>query len=282
MSRVGLIPAAGLGTRLGTLPCSKEVFPVGWAADASGAPRPVVAAESLIRKFGIAGVDRAFVVLRDGKWDIPSYLGDGARLGVPLGYLMMRWPFGQPFTLDAAHPFLGEATILFGFPDILFDPEDAFLRLLDRLESSGADVALGLFPARRPEKMDMVELNDAEAVQEIVIKPTGTTLRFTWIIAAWTGTFTAFLHQFVARSLERMEEERRDASATVIEGRELYLGDVLQAALRDGLHIEAVTFDAGRYIDIGTPEELRAAVRAGTTRDHSGPAPIPPPGGTTS
>jgi hypothetical protein len=35
---------------------------------------------------------------------------------------------------------------------------------------------------------------------------------------------------------------------------------VIRAAIEAGTHVETVSFDAGTYIDIGTPEDLAAAV----------------------
>jgi hypothetical protein len=56
---IGLIPAAGEASRLGDLPCSKEVLPVG--IDDGGRLR--VAADDLLDALAIAGAERAFVVL---------------------------------------------------------------------------------------------------------------------------------------------------------------------------------------------------------------------------
>jgi NDP-sugar pyrophosphorylase family protein len=39
----------------------------------------------------------------------------------------------------------------------------------------------------------------------------------------------------------------------------------MQAALREGLDVRGVRFPGGSFCDIGTPEELRAAVLAGAT-----------------
>ena len=39
------------------------------------------------------------------------------------------------------------------------------------------------------------------------------------------------------------------------------MGDVIQAAIESGLKIDAVKFPKGAYIDIGTPEDMVAAVR---------------------
>src|SRR5262245_63133020 len=88
---VGLIPAAGCAHRIAPLPCSKELFPIGFRDDvADGEPRPKVATHYLLDKFKAAGVQIAYVVVRSGKWDIPAYFGDGAMTGVNLSYLVCR------------------------------------------------------------------------------------------------------------------------------------------------------------------------------------------------
>jgi glucose-1-phosphate thymidylyltransferase len=266
---IGLVPAAGQATRLGVTPCSKEILPVSYVRDGEGHLQPVAACESLIEKLRRAGTSHTYFVLRAGKWDIPSYLGDGGRFGVHLGYLMMRHPWGQPFTLDAAYPFVKDATVLLGFPDILFEEADAFVRLLEQKRASGAEVVLGLFPARRPEKMDMVQVNETGQVLDIVIKPRATDLTETWLIAAWSPEFTGFLNEFVAR---RLREEARMHP----DGREYYVGDVMRAAMSEGMSIDTVRFAESEYIDIGTPDELFEAVRNGVHAVPSHAAPLRP------
>jgi glucose-1-phosphate thymidylyltransferase len=253
---VGLIPAAGRATRLGRIPCSKEIYPVGYETQGDGSGRPVTCSERLIHAFRRAGADRTFVVLGDGKWDIPRYLADGHHFGVRLAYVMARLPFGQPFTADAAGPFIRGFTVLFGFPDILFEPKDAFVRLLAEQRTTGADVVLGLFPTDRPEKSDMVMVDDAGAVRKILIKPDATKLTHTWILAVWAPTFTGFLRSFVVQALEADPSGRPG-------GRELFMGDVFEAGLGEGMCIRAVTFDEGAYTDIGTPEELKDVMDGG-------------------
>ncbi len=186
---VGVVPAAGWGRRVAPLPCSKEIYPVGWHVEGEQKGRPKVAVHYLLENMRRAGARRAYVVLREGKWDIPAYLGDGRHVGLALAYLMVHVPHvphGVPFTIDAAYPFVREAHVLFGFPDVLFRPVDAFERLLARQQATGADLVLGLFPTDRPHKMDMVELDARDHVRSLAIKPaTATSLQYTWLIAAW-------------------------------------------------------------------------------------------------
>ncbi|HKL87882.1 MAG TPA: hypothetical protein VJ884_02680, partial [Salinibacter sp.] len=160
-------------------------------------------------------------------------------------------PYGTPFTLDQAYPFVRDKTIVMGFPDVLFEPEDAYVSMLDRLRDTGVDLVLGLFPASRPEKVDMVELDADGRPTRIVIKPAVTTLTYTWVCAVWGPAFTQYLHEYV------QEAAASDDGRT----RETYVGHVMQAALRDGLTVDAVCFPDGRCADIGTPDELAATAR---------------------
>src|SRR5215217_5198023 len=140
---VGIIPAAGMATRIAPLPCSKELYPIGFrdAADGQGVrPKPV--GQYLLEHLRRGGARRTYIVIRKGKWDIPSYFGDGADLNLAIAYLIMNLPHGVPYTVDQAYAFVRDATVLFGFPDILIEPGDAYPRLLEHLHTTQADVVL--------------------------------------------------------------------------------------------------------------------------------------------
>ena len=47
-------------------------------------------------------------------------------VNMALGYLMTDLPFGVPFTVDSAFPFLEDKRVLFGFPDIILQPDDVY------------------------------------------------------------------------------------------------------------------------------------------------------------
>lgn len=264
---VGLIPAGGQASRLAPLPCSKELYPVGFRHDdEQKGLRPKVVCHYLLERMRLADVETAYIILRQGKWDIPAYFGDGAALGMHLAYLMMNLPFGAPYTLDQAYPFVQDALIAFGFPDIIFQPNDAFSRLLRHQRQTGADIVLGLFPTDRPEKADMVDLDENGRIREIVIKPAESRLRFTWIIAVWTPVFTQFMHEHLAATLAGVKASRLTDSE-LAHSPELFVGDVIQAAINSGLVVESVLFSQGQYLDIGTPEDLARAIRRETIRE---------------
>ena len=73
---VAVLPAAGRSIRLAPLPCSKEILPVGLSTMADWrAPRLRVVSHDLLDSLQKAGVRKGYFVIRQGKWDIPAYLG---------------------------------------------------------------------------------------------------------------------------------------------------------------------------------------------------------------
>ena len=258
---IGLLPAGGQATRIAPLPVSKELYPIGFRL-VDGSFRPKVVCHYLLEKMQRSGIDKAYFVLRPGKWDIPAYFGNGTMLKINLGYLIMGLPFGVPYTLDQAYPFVQEALVALGFPDILFQPDDAFVRLLSRQATTQADVVLGLFPTDQPHKAGMVDFDATGRVRLIIEKPLQSDLLYMWGIAVWTPAFTQFMHEYLIAI---------EASRHLQQKLELPIGDVIQAAISNGLQVEAEVFPDGTYLDIGTPEDLVRAVRsfAAQTTEHS-------------
>lgn len=255
---IGLIPAGGQATRISPLPCSKELYPIGFRYHEDGSIRPKVVSHYLLEKMRLAGIRKAYFVLRPGKWDIPAYFGDGNLLDMHLAYLTVRLPFGVPYTLDQAYPFVKDAIVALGFPDILFQPDDTFKRLLSRLHASRTDVVINLLPFEHPQKGGMVDFDSEGHVRLIIDKPAQSDLRYSWCAAVWQPTFTEFLHQYLAA----IEETRSREQFADRPRREIPIGDAIQAAINDGLRVEAEIFDGeSPYLDIGTPEDLMRAVR---------------------
>lgn len=256
---IGLIPCAGQATRIAPLPCSKEVLPLGFRRTEDGSLRPKVVSHYLLEQMQEAGVRKAFFILRSGKWDIPQYYGNGTMVGMDLGYLMMEKPYGPPYTLDAAYPFVRGARIALGFPDIFFEPRDAFARALRRLTTTRADLVLGLCRVRQTSISDMVEVDRTGWVRGFVIKPKKTKLKLGWVFAVWTSGVTEFMHEYLQSPRTAGESSEADLP------KELTVGHVIQAAIAAGLRTQSVTFPRRTYLDIGTPENLvEAGARVST------------------
>ena len=135
--------------------------------------------------------------------------------------------------------------VAFGFPDMLFRPDDAFVQLRSKLGSSNASILLGLFPAQEPEKVDMVDIKEDGRVLHIIVKPSSTNLVYTWGIALWTPVFTEFMHDFV--NIRKVSAANQP---------EINVGNVIQAAIEAGLVVKAIPVSRKPYLDIGTPEGL--------------------------
>lgn len=252
---VGLIPAAGTAERISPLPCSKELLPVGFhQTETNGDIRPKVVSHYLLESMHLAGISKAYMILRRGKWDIPAYFGDGKIVNLSIAYLMMDLPFGVPYTLDQAYPFIKDDTILFGFPDIIFQPRDAFIKLLAKLEKTNADIVLGLFASTHPHNEDMVDFKNDGTIRGIEIRPESTNLQYTWIISVWTPSFTRFMHNYIKELKSSLLNPKKDDSGK--KPQELFLGNIFHAAIRHHMPVEMVLFNKNSYIDIGTPDNL--------------------------
>jgi dTDP-glucose pyrophosphorylase len=198
-------------------------------------------------------------VLREGKWDIPAYFGDGAMFDMHMAYVVISDSWGPPDTLDRAYPFVQNKLIAFGFPDILFTPDDVFGQLLQRQQSTNADVVLGLYPAHDHRLMDMIRFDAEGRVTELVLKPGKTDLHYAWICAVWAPTFTQFLHDFVPS--DKARQYQREGGYQIDPQGDMPVGAVMQAAIRQGIRVDGVLFPTGTYIDIGTPGDLARALQ---------------------
>ena len=257
---VGLIPVGGKATRVSPLPCSKELFPIGFRpVDEEGSLRPKVVSHYLLEKMRLADVIKAYLILREGKWDIPAYFGNGLMVNMDLAYLIMGLPFGAPYTIDQAYPFVKDAAVVFGFPDIIFQPDDAFIQLLKRQRETDADIVLGGFPVDVPQKWDMLDLSDDGRIRQIFLKPVKTDLRYSWAIAVWSPAFTHFMHTYLS-SIESAKGQDNSAYNTSKQ-QELCVGDVIQSAIQNDMKVYSVIFEDGSCIDIGTPEDMIKAIK---------------------
>ncbi len=250
---VGLLPAAGRGTRLGSIPCSKEIMPLGFRLQhtattptGAGVRQPVTALESHLHALREAGVTRTALIIGESKYDIVRYIGDGSQYGQSVAYFYQQQLRGMPFALDLATAWIGAATTLFAMPDTLITPSDTLQRVLHYHTAHPADVTLGLFSTRTPHKFGMVERAADGLITAFVDKPAQTDLRYMWGLAVWEPTFTTLLHS----TLHTVPPG----------GKECVLSDIFAAARAAGLRVQGVVLDPARYRDIGTPEDFQAVV----------------------
>jgi glucose-1-phosphate thymidylyltransferase len=246
---IGLVPAAGNARRLSSLPCSKEIFPIGFMnveEEGQLVRRPKPVGIYLLEQLYQAGVKRVFIIINKEKSDILKYFGSGSSLSLSISYLVQEVQSGMPSALDQAYPWLQGMTILFGMPDTMFRPENAFSTLLATHERQKADVTLGLFPTAKPERFGMVSFSEDGRMIYTVDKPVQTDLKYMWGMAVWEPIFTEYLHTYL--------QENKTAP------KEIVLGNVFQSALENGLSVCVHPFADGEYIDIGTISELNLTI----------------------
>ena len=273
---IAVVPAAGRATRLGELPCSKELLPIGYF-ETAGKVRPKPVSRYLIDQFRRAGCRRLFFVLRPEKWDIARYYDCGHALGMDIGYLMMHEPYGPPFTVAQALPFVGQAPVLLGFPDILLDPPDAFAQALTALHESDADVLLASYPATAADACDLVagplapghRLGVVTRLEPKETHPTWDADSHAWLFAVWRPRFS----QYLVQALDNLRDQARAAPAGSTP--EWPVGTVIAMALTDGLRIERLHFPHGRFLDVGAPQRLASAVTFPGVWNGLDPAPSP-------
>lgn len=236
---VGLLPAAGRGTRLAPLRYPKELLPIVYEsvlADGAEA-RPRAVAEYALDAIAAAGARRALVIVAPWKLDVVNYLGDGSHFRLDIGYLYQEEARGLPYALDLAHPWTRGQHTVFAMPDTILAPGDALAELRGCYEEAGADLALAVFPTAEAHRLGPV-LVDGDRVLQVFDKPAMPLAMNTWGAAIWGPAFSDLLHEEIA--------------GTFPDDGEPVLGHYFNLAIEAGLTVVAREFPHGSFEDAGT------------------------------
>lgn len=233
----GIIPAAGLGSRIQPLAFSKELLPVGSRFDGQ-VERPRAVSEYLVERMVAGGADKLCFVIAPGKSDIMNYYG-AAVGGADIAYVVQPRPGGLCDAIFRALPLIGEhEPVLIGLPDTIWFPQDG-LRALD-----DATLSFLLFPVEHPEFFDAVVTDDAGRVLEIQVKQAEARSSWVWGAFKMPGRVLHELYQ-LWREPGRGDE---------------YIGTLINEYLARGG--SAVGVRAGEaYVDVGTLHGYREAIR---------------------
>jgi glucose-1-phosphate thymidylyltransferase len=234
---LGIIPAAGAGSRIQPLAFSKELLPVGSRFDGK-MERPRAVSEYVIERMAAAGADRLCFVISAGKSDIMEYYG--GRVGrAEVCYVVQANPAGLCDAIFRALPWVREdEVVVVGLPDTIWFPVDALGALSD------AQLSFLLFPVAHPEFFDAVITDDMGMVREIQVKRDHPDSSWVW------GAFK--MPESVLRALFALwlERERQDE----------YLGTLVNAYLAGGGTARAVRAGSS-YVDVGTIHGYREAMQ---------------------
>jgi dTDP-glucose pyrophosphorylase len=233
----GIVPAAGLGTRLQPLAFSKELLPVGGRVR-DGAERPKAVSEYVVERMLRAGADRICFVISPGKSDIVKYYGSGIE-GAQICYVVQPEANGLCDAIFRALPLVrDEEPVLVGLPDTVWFPEHGYCTLDQDV------LSFLLFPVAHPEVFDAVVTDEHGNVREIQVKQPEPSTHWVWGGFRMPGNVLADLHKlWIAR-------ERKDA----------YVGTLVNAYLALGGRAKAVQAGTA-YFDVGTLDGYRQAMR---------------------
>jgi dTDP-glucose pyrophosphorylase len=244
---LGIIPAAGMGSRIQPLAFSKELLPVGSRVDGD-VERPRAVSEYLVERMVRAGCDRICFVIGPQKSDILEYFGERAG-GAHAFYVVQRDAGGLCDALFRAAPFVrDDDDVVIGLPDTVWFPDDGLCRLGDDA------LSFLLFPVARPELFDAVVTDEDGHVREIQVKRPDARSRWIWgAVKAAGDTFHALHELWLSRG-------RVDP----------YLGTLVNDWIARGGVARGVR--AGEaYVDVGTLHGYREAIqelaRRGATTD---------------
>jgi glucose-1-phosphate thymidylyltransferase len=127
---LGIIPAAGAGSRIQPLAFSKELLPVGSRFDGQ-TERPRAVSEYIIERMILAGADKLCMVISAGKSDILAYYG-GSIGAAHVCYVVQPGAAGLCDAIFRALPLVHpDEPVLVGLPDTIWFPEDGLRSLPD-------------------------------------------------------------------------------------------------------------------------------------------------------
>jgi glucose-1-phosphate thymidylyltransferase len=238
MEKIGLVPAAGYARRLGNLNCSKEMltFDIGYGEE------PVC--HSLFSQFYTAGIDKIVVVTRHDKIDLLEHLSKVNKYNLDITIVLLESTASTLESIFATYEIIKDKEVYLGFPDIIISPHDAMKRVVNTASYSEADVVLGAFPTSKPEKCDMIDMDDKGMLLDLKIKDSDCKYKFGWIFAKWNQAFTNYIYNaFKLIDLSSVEE--------------IYIGDFIYSYYSSGKKIKVECIHNGKYTDIGTPEDLK-------------------------
>jgi dTDP-glucose pyrophosphorylase len=234
---LGIIPAAGSGSRIQPLAFSKELLPVGGRLDGT-VERPRAVSEYLVERMLAGGADKICFVIAPGKSDILQYYGAAAIESATFVFVTQPQPAGLCDALFRAAPLArDDEPILIGLPDTIWFPVNGLALL------PNDSLSFLLFPVDQPQLFDAVVTGDQEQVLEIQVKQANA--RSSWVWGAFKMPGRVF-HELHALWIERKRSDE-------------YFGTLVNAYLARGGSARGIRAGTA-YVDVGTLHGYREAI----------------------
>jgi dTDP-glucose pyrophosphorylase len=233
----GIVPAAGVASRIQPLAFSKELLPVG-SVISGDKEHPKVISEYLIDRLSIAGVEKICMVISPEKSDILRYYGKG-HSSIHFNYVIQKERRGLCDAVFTAAPLISsDEDVIIGLPDTLWFPVDALCYL------PSSELSFLLFPSETPQNFDAVELGKDGYISKIKVKEAKVTSHWIW------GAFK--MPGFIFHQLHHLWNKRKQI--------DIYFGTLVNAYIQNGAHVSGI-YAGKKYVDVGTLKGYRDAIQ---------------------
>ena len=234
---VGLIPAAGGGTRL--YPFSravpKEMYPI--------LGKAVI--EHAVENLKEAGIEKIFIIVGHQKGSIMDYIGDGSFFGVKVSYIYQMKRKGLGHAVLQAKEWIDTTfTVLLG--DSFIEPKNEAKNLIKIHEKERPLATILLFKVKDPTTYGIAKIKDMKdyygTITDLIEKPT---LKQA-ISYKVNGDYYAIcgMYVFEPEIFGYIEKTKPDKKG------EIQLTDAIMNAIKNGEKVTGVVL-RGAYMDIG-------------------------------
>ena len=232
----GLIPAAGLGTRLHpiTLAIPKELLLVG--------DKAVI--EYVIESMKEVGITDITVIVGWRKHAILDYLGSGKRMGVNISYVVQDERNGLAKAVDSAKHAIGNEPFLVVLGDDFFYPKTFLKEILEFHKKQDADATIGVAEIEDPTRHGIIRPGKNNKIEDIVEKPTKD--------KAPSNLGAMGVYIFKPSIFDAIKKTKPGVK------KEYQLTDSIKIMVDEGYKVLYSKID-GEHIDVGTLDDLREA-----------------------
>jgi UDP-N-acetylglucosamine diphosphorylase / glucose-1-phosphate thymidylyltransferase / UDP-N-acetylgalactosamine diphosphorylase / glucosamine-1-phosphate N-acetyltransferase / galactosamine-1-phosphate N-acetyltransferase len=232
----GLIPAAGMGTRLEpiTLAIPKELLMIG--------DKAVI--EHVIDAMKEVGVTDITVVVGWRKHAILDYLGSGERLGVKISYVVQDKRNGLAKAVSAGEHVINDESFLVVLGDDFFYPKTFLKEILAFHKKQDADATIGVAKVEDVTRHGIIKPGENNKIVDIVEKPSKDKA------PSNLGCMGVYIFKpVIFEAINKTKPGHKN---------EYQLTDSIKILVEEGYKVLYSTID-GEHIDVGTLEDLRKA-----------------------
>ncbi len=232
----GLIPAAGLGTRLRpiTLAIPKELMMIG--------DKAVI--EYVIEAMNEVGISEITIVVGWRKHAILDYLGSGKRLGVKISYVVQDNRDGLAKAVEAGKHVIGDESFLVVLGDNFFYPKTFLKEILAFHNKKEADATIGVAKVKDVTRHGIIKPGENNRIADIVEKPSKDD--------APSDIGCMGLYLFKPAIFDAIKKTKPGYK------NEFQLTDSIKILIEEGYKVVYSQID-GEHIDVGTLEDYRRA-----------------------